>query len=212
MPDATTMSDVKNKHDSSRAAVFLDRDGTLIVEKHYLSDPDAVSLETGVGEGLELLARLGHPLIVVSNQSGIGRGMFEARDAERVNDRVAELLRQRGVHIAGWYVCPHVPEDGCGCRKPEPGMALAAARDLDLALEGCFVIGDKRADLELADAIGGLGLLVSTGHGRECADWARAQSRPVFDDLGGAARFIAAAGAEDAPGAHSPPSASGAIR
>jgi histidinol-phosphate phosphatase family protein len=172
--------------------VFLDRDGTLIVEKEYLSDPDGVCIEAGVVEGLSMLQALGHPLIVLSNQSGIGRGMFDERDARRVNARVEELLRGQGVEIMAWYLCPHTPESLCACRKPLPGMALEAAREWRLELEGAVVIGDKRSDLELADAIGGTGLLLTTGHGRESAGWARSQSRPVFEDLRSAAAYIAA--------------------
>jgi histidinol-phosphate phosphatase family protein len=170
--------------------VFLDRDGTLIVEKNYLSDPDAVRMEEGVVEGLALLRRHGHPLIVLSNQSGIGRGMFNERDAQRVNARVAEILRAQGVEILAWYLCPHAPEAMCACRKPSAGMALAASRDWNLELPGSYVIGDKRSDLELADAIGGRGILVTTGHGRDAVDWARAHARPLFDSLQGAADYI----------------------
>jgi histidinol-phosphate phosphatase family protein len=177
---------------SRRAPVFLDRDGTLIVEKHYLRDPEAVCLETGVAAGLALLAGLGHPLVVVSNQSGIGRGLFDAADAQRVNERLAQLLQEQGVRIDAWYLCPHAPETACDCRKPAPGMALAAARDLGLVLEGSYVIGDKRTDLQLADAIRGTGILVTTGHGAEAAAWAQAQARPVFANVQAAAQYIAA--------------------
>jgi D-glycero-D-manno-heptose 1,7-bisphosphate phosphatase len=177
--------------------VFLDRDGTLIVEKHYLSDPAGVALESGVLEGLALLRSRGHPLVVLSNQSGIGRGFFDERAAERVNARVAELLEPRGIDILGWYMCPHAPEMGCDCRKPLPGMALAASRDLKLELAGSFMIGDKRADLELADAIGATGILVASGHGRSAVVWARAEGRPVFDDFKAAAEYIAAQGSEE---------------
>jgi histidinol-phosphate phosphatase family protein len=170
--------------------VFLDRDGTLIVEKDYLSDPDGVSLETGVVAGLRTLQAHGHALIVLSNQSGIGRGLFEAGDAHRVNARVAELLRAHGIEILAWYLCPHAPEALCECRKPSAGMARAASRDWNLPLAGCYVIGDKRADLELADAIGGRGILLTTGHGSESAAWANDHARPVFDSLLGAAEFI----------------------
>ena len=174
------------------APVFLDRDGTLIVEKHYLSDPDGVCLEAGVVEGLRALTQLGHPLIVLSNQSGIGRRLFTEGDAQRVNARVSDRLREHGIQIMAWYLCPHDPATACTCRKPLPGMALAASRDWDLSLPGCYVIGDKKTDLELADAIGGTGLLVRTGYGREYVEWATRDGRPVFDDLGGAAAFIAA--------------------
>jgi D-glycero-D-manno-heptose 1,7-bisphosphate phosphatase len=176
--------------------VFLDRDGTLIVEMDYLSDPAGVTLEGGVVEGLALLQARGHPLIVLSNQSGIGRGFFTVRDAERVNVRVAELLNARGIGILGWYMCPHAPEAGCDCRKPLPGMARAASRELNLELAGSFMVGDKRADLELADAIGATGILVASGHGQSAVVWARGQGRPVFDDFKGAAAYIAASGSE----------------
>ena len=96
--------------------VFLDRDGTLIVEMNYLSDPDEVRIEEGVLEGLTLLEAQGHPLIVLSNQSGIGRGLFTEADARRVNARADALLRRHGIDISGWYLCPHLPEDSCACR------------------------------------------------------------------------------------------------
>jgi histidinol-phosphate phosphatase family protein len=171
-------------------AVFLDRDGTLIVEKRYLSDPRGVELEEGVVDGLARLQEDGHPLIVLSNQSGIGRGMFTEQDAERVNERVAALLSGFGIHILAWYMCPHAPDFACDCRKPLPGMPLAASRDLGLALPGSYVVGDKQCDLEVADAIGGTGILVTTGHGRDSVDWATRAGRPVAPGLRGAAEYI----------------------
>jgi D-glycero-D-manno-heptose 1,7-bisphosphate phosphatase len=175
---------------SAPAAVFLDRDGTLIIEKEYLSDPAQVVLEAGVIDGLSQLQHAGHPLIVVSNQSGIGRGFFTERDARLVNERLASLLHQDGIDILAWYVCPHAPDTICDCRKPAPGMALAAAREWGLALAGSYVVGDKKSDLELADAIGGTGILVTTGHGQEAVAWARATARPVFDGLRDVAEYI----------------------
>lgn len=172
--------------------VFLDRDGTLIVEKHYLGDPDQVALETGVIEGLKALQACGHPLIVVTNQSGIGQGRYTAADADRVNARAHGLLHREGIDIVAWYICPHLPADACECRKPMPGMAHAAAREWGLKLPGCYVIGDKQADVELADAIGGTGLLLTTGHGRRSLEWALSQARPVFADLRDAAAHILA--------------------
>ena len=175
---------------SDAAPVFLDRDGTLIVEKQYLSDPDGVVLEEGVVDGLGRLQLHGHRLIVLSNQSGIGRGMFTEHDAQRVNERVAALLSRYGIEILAWYMCPHAPDAGCDCRKPLPGMPLNASRDWHLDLAGSYVIGDKPCDLELADAIGGTGILVTTGHGSEAAVWAKSRSRPVTDGLRGAAEYI----------------------
>jgi D-glycero-D-manno-heptose 1,7-bisphosphate phosphatase len=170
--------------------VFLDRDGTLIVEKEYLGDPEQVSLEDTVIEGLSMLGRQGHPLLVVSNQSGIGRGKLTNDDAQRVNAKVDSLLRSHGISILAWYLCPHEPAVECICRKPLPGMALAAAREWSLQLQGCFVIGDKRADVELADAIGGTGILLTTGHGRDHLKWATDNARPVFEQFRDAASFI----------------------
>jgi len=170
--------------------VFLDRDGTLIVEKNYLKDPAQVEIEKTVIEGLSLLQARGHPLIVVSNQSGISRGLLTEAEAHEVNARVDSLLRLEGIGILAWYICPHGPDSDCDCRKPSPGMALQASRDWGLKLEGCFVVGDKRADVELADAIGGHGILVTTGHGHEHAAWAREGARPVFGEFREAARYI----------------------
>lgn len=170
--------------------VFLDRDGTLIVERHYLSDPEGVRLERGVVEGLTRLRQLGHALIVLSNQSGIGRGIFEASAAHRVNARIADRLREHGIEILAWYMCPHAPEAMCSCRKPSAGMALAAAREWSLELEGSYVIGDKHTDLELADSIGATGILVTTGHGAESVAWASRHSVPIFDSMRDAAEYI----------------------
>lgn len=170
--------------------VFLDRDGTLIVEKEYLSDPQLVCLERGVAEGLSMLQERGHPLIVLSNQSGIGRGKYTEADAQRVNAELTIRLEQARIKILAWYLCPHAPDVVCGCRKPLPGMALAASRDWGVALSGSYVVGDKRSDLELADAIGGMGILVTTGHGLSDVEWAQAQKRPTFCDLRAAAAFI----------------------
>jgi D-glycero-D-manno-heptose 1,7-bisphosphate phosphatase len=175
----------------SQPTIFLDRDGTIIVEKHYLSDPALVELEPGAAQGLKRLCDLGLKLVVVSNQSGIGRGKFGIEAAHSVNARVAELLAAHGVSIAGWYMCPHAPGTDCTCRKPLPGMAQQAHEELGVPLAGCYVIGDKRIDVELGQALGGTGLLVTTGHGQEDAPWAHANQVGVFSNLLGACEHIA---------------------
>lgn len=174
----------------SKPPIFVDRDGTIIVEKGYLADPAQVQLEHGVAEGLVELQRLGHPLFVVSNQSGIGRGKLTEADARSVNAAVDRLLRRSGIEVVAWYFCPHAPDDVCACRKPLPGMPLAAAADWGVELRGSYVIGDKKVDLQLADAIGGRGILLTTGHGRLDFEWARANERTVFHRLYDAATFI----------------------
>lgn len=173
-----------------RRAALLDRDGTLIVEKDYLADPDGVELEAGAAAALRTLARLGLVLVVVSNQSGIGRGYFTRARADAVNARVDQLLSAEGVEIAGWYLCPHAPEEACACRKPLPGLAHAAAAELGLDLQRSFVIGDKPADVGLARAVGATGLLVLTGHGADHRRWAETEGVPVCRDLAAAAEVI----------------------
>ena len=133
-------------------AVFLDRDGTLIVEKKYLSDPTDVELERGVIEGLALLQSVGWPLVVVTNQSGIGRGYFGLDAAVAVNDRIDAILREHGVVLSAWYLCPHAPEEGCRCRKPERGLADRAAEDLGIRLEELF--RDRRQALRRRTRVG----------------------------------------------------------
>jgi D-glycero-D-manno-heptose 1,7-bisphosphate phosphatase len=170
--------------------VFLDRDGTIIVERDYLSDPALVELEQGAVAGLARLAAAGHPLVVLTNQSGIARGYFDLAAAERVNARVAQLLAEAGIAIAGWFICPHGSADACDCRKPAPGLAIAAGQVLGLPIEGAWMIGDKLSDATLPHAFAGQGILVTTGHGAQDADAARQAGIPVVADLDRAADII----------------------
>lgn len=150
-----------------RRAVFLDRDGTLIVDQHYLSDPDKVVILPGVVETLAALQAADFVLVVVSNQSGVGRGYFPRRVVDLINERVATLLMGRGVNIDGWYYCPHAPEDKCRCRKPAPGLIVDAAADLAIDLGRSYVIGDKVSDCELAETAGlKAGVLLQAGPDR----------------------------------------------
>lgn len=135
-------------------AVFLDRDGTIVVDKHYLSDPSGLELLPNAARGLRELRALGATLVVVTNQSGVGRGYFEHTALEAMNERLAELLAAEGVELAGIYVCPHAPEAGCDCRKPAPTLYARAASELGLHLAGSFVVGDKDVDVEAGRRIG----------------------------------------------------------
>src|SRR5690606_20244849 len=126
----------------SRSALFLDRDGTLIVDVGYPRDPERVELVAGAVDALRELQR-DHALVIVSNQSGIGRGLIREDEAVAVHARVIDLFRAAGVTFAGAYYCPHAPEDRCRCRKPAPGLLEDAARELDLDLGRSFMIGDK---------------------------------------------------------------------
>ena len=172
-------------------AILIDRDGTLIEERHYLADPDGVALIPGVAAAIATANRAGLPVVLVSNQSGIGRGYFGEAELAAVNRRIERLLAAEGAHLDGLYHCPHAPEAGCDCRKPAPGMALQAAADLRLDLGRSFVIGDKEVDLGLARGVGATAVLVRTGYGSE-TEAADGDADQVFDNLGGAIRWVVA--------------------
>jgi histidinol-phosphate phosphatase family protein len=179
----------RHRGGAARRAVFLDRDGTLVRETGYLSDPDALELLPGVPRALRNLVEADVPLVVVSNQSGVGRGLFREADVHAVMARLRERLRVHGVELAGIYFCPHRPDQGCPCRKPRAGLLQRAADDLNLSLAGSVMIGDKRIDAAAGRAAGGRGVLVRTGYGREeeaRADLAGAPPDRVCDDLGAA--------------------------
>lgn len=129
-----------------RQAVFLDRDGTLVRDVGYPSDPADMELLPGVIEGLRLLRDNDFALVLVSNQSGIGRGFFSRNDLARVHDRLASELATHGLTFDGVYYCPHAPWEGCECRKPAPGMLSEAALALNLDLSRSFMVGDKVSD------------------------------------------------------------------
>ncbi len=139
-------------------AVLFDRDGTLVVDVPYNGDPGRVVLAPGAHEAVERLRRAGIPTAVVSNQSGVARGLLSRAQVEAVNARVDELLGGVGPFL--W--CPHGPGDGCACRKPRPGLLHAAADALGVDVRRCALIGDIGADMEAAAAAGARGVLVPT--------------------------------------------------
>jgi histidinol-phosphate phosphatase family protein len=138
------------------AAVLLDRDGTLVVDVPYNADPDRVVPVDGARRALDRLRASGVRLAVVTNQSGIGRGVLSSEQVAAVNARVEQLLGPLGP----WLVCPHDPDAGCACRKPRPGLVLEAASRLGVAPDRCAVVGDIASDLEAAAAAGARGVLV----------------------------------------------------
>jgi D,D-heptose 1,7-bisphosphate phosphatase len=155
-------------------AILFDRDGTLITDKHYLSDPNQVELLPGAIEVLQAARKAGYRLAVLSNQSGVARGFFSIDSVEAVNRRFEQHLAKAGVKLDGMYFCPHYPGGSaskfavsCECRKPHPGMAEQAALELRLNLHKSMVVGDKLDDLNLGLVAGSRSLLVLTGHGRQ---------------------------------------------
>lgn len=151
-------------------SLLLDRDGTLIKDKHYLADPSKVELLPGVAKTLQSLARKGVRFFLVSNQSGIGRGIFPKEAAIAVNERLGLLLAPYGVVFTDMLFCPHAPEDGCDCRKPATGMWLTLQERYGLQAAECLMVGDKSEDMRFA-ANAGLALraLVLTGKGTDTA-------------------------------------------
>jgi histidinol-phosphate phosphatase family protein len=142
--------------------VFLDRDGTLIHDPGYLKDPQRVRLLPGVGKALAHLQRRGFYLVLVSNQSGIGRGLITEGQALQVHRQVLASLRQYGVRLHATYYCRHQPAEGCPCRKPMPGMLLRAAVEHGIELSRAFMIGDKPSDIEAGRRAGCRTILLTT--------------------------------------------------
>jgi D-glycero-D-manno-heptose 1,7-bisphosphate phosphatase len=173
-----------------RRFVLLDRDGTIIIERHYLSDPRQIEFLPGAVTGLRHMLGMGLGLVVVTNQSAIGRGFFDEAHLDLIHQRFNELLEAEGVQLEGIYFCPHTPEDGCHCRKPKPGLIERAAKELDFDLQASFVIGDKPADIELGRQVRATTFLVRTGYGAEFADDPAVNPDYVADDLSAVAQTI----------------------
>lgn len=183
-----------------RPAVFLDRDGTLIREAEYLKDPAGVELLAGTVAGLRALRAAGYALVVTSNQSGVARGYFDEENVRQVNTRLRELLAAQQADVDAVYYCPHHPRGSvpayareCDCRKPAPGMILAATKDLDLDPASSWVVGDKDLDVIFGKKLGLKTVLVLTGYGAETRrqGFAPGQEPDVISaDLAAAAQAI----------------------
>lgn len=181
-----------------RRAVFLDRDGTINVEKEYLHRSEEFAFIPGAPEAIRLLKEAGFLVIVVTNQSGIGRGYYDEAAVHRLHRYMDGELANFGTAVDAYYLCPHHPLHGigdyrleCGCRKPLPGMLLEAAGDFEIDLAASFLIGDKAADMEAGLAAGCRPLLVRTGYGEKDALLLK-DKVPVYDDILAAARAIIA--------------------
>jgi phosphoheptose isomerase len=150
-----------------RPIVILDRDGTVNVERHYLSSPAQLELLDGAAAGIRMLRELGLPVVLITNQSGIARGFFSLDTLELIHAELRMQLSAEGAGVDAIYFCPHSPSDDCQCRKPRPGLALKAAQEFGASLTQSFVIGDKSCDMELGDQIGAHTILVTTGYGKQ---------------------------------------------
>lgn len=172
--------------------VALDRDGTLIEEQPYLSDPAQVRLLPNTAAALRALRTAGLGLAVVTNQSGVGRGFFGLDAVSRVNERMLSLLAEEGATIDEIFVCPHTPDERCACRKPGTLMLEMAARRFGAAPAQALVVGDKLSDIEMGRRARATTFLVRTGWGQESAAQPQARPHYVAADLLDAARMILA--------------------
>lgn len=190
-------SGLSNSNSIGKRAVFLDRDGTLNVEREYLYRPEEFTFCTGAVEALRLLNQAGYLVVVVTNQSGVARGYYGEPEVQALHHHIDTLLQQQGAYIDAWYYCPHHP-DGiepyrkvCGCRKPLPGMLQQAAVDLGISLADSWMIGDKLIDVEAGLAAGCRTVLVLTGYGSD-EQVTVPRNTPCCPDLLAAARLVTA--------------------
>jgi D-glycero-D-manno-heptose 1,7-bisphosphate phosphatase len=180
-------------------AVFLDRDGTLNEDPGYISDPEKVVLFPDTGEALSLLKKYRFLLIVISNQSGISRGLMTSKDVDAVNERVNHLLAGSKVKIDAFYYCPAHPDfssqEECECRKPSPNLVFEAVKEFNVDIEKSYFIGDTIADMECGENAGIKSILVKTGKGEESFSILQKENNfPTFvaENLLNACNFILA--------------------
>ena len=179
---------LKSNSNTAKPAIFLDRDGTLIHDRGYLRSPDEVHFYDNTILALKKIQN--HFLLfIVTNQSGISRGIQTEQEVMQVNQFVVEQLEEQGINIQALYSCPHQRQDGCNCIKPNPTFALEAANKFNIDLEQSFSIGDHPHDVEFGRQFGGTGLYLLTGHGNKHRHELTG-NEPVFDDIALATDWI----------------------
>ena len=176
--------------ESNKRFVLLDRDGTINEEIGYVLHPDELRLLPGVAQALHELQDLGLGLVVLTNQSPIGRGMLSAAELDAIHDRLRELLAEEGVMLDGIEVCPHRPDEGCACRKPGTLMAERAAETFGFDPAEGWMVGDHAGDMRLGRAVGARTYLVLTGHGEEEIERTGGDADYIVDDFAEAAALI----------------------
>jgi D-glycero-D-manno-heptose 1,7-bisphosphate phosphatase len=175
-----------------KAAVFLDRDGTLIEESGYLDRLDRLAFFPFTIDAVRLLNRAGFAVVVVTNQSGVARGLLPEAFVHEAHQFITDRVARGGACIDAFYYCPHHPDgivagyrEQCECRKPRPGLLRRAAADLDLDLERSFAVGDRWQDIDAGKSVGGRAVLVRTGVGRvtEVAQQDRVEPDAIVENL-----------------------------
>lgn len=174
-------------------AVFLDKDGTLIKDVPYNVNPDKVLFETGVFEALTLLQASGYILVIISNQPGIALGKFSQNQLDDLIQHFYKIFEEKSLTLSGFYYCPHLPAsatESCPCRKPEPGMLLEAAENLQIDLTQSWMIGDILNDVEAGNRAGCRTVLIDNGNETEWLSGPNREPDYTAADFAGAAQFI----------------------
>ena len=174
----------------SRRFVLVDRDGTVNEEADYVLEPSQLRLIPRSADALRELRELGLGIVVVTNQSPVGRGWLTPAELDRIHERLSQLLAAEGASVDGYYACPHLPDDGCACRKPNTGLATRAAEEHGFDVTEAFVVGDHRGDVEMGRRLGARTFLVRTGHGEDELAGAEAFADHVVSDLAAAVALI----------------------
>ena len=171
-------------------AVFLDRDGTLIKNEHYLSDPRKIKIYKGVVFSLLSLQKQGWKLIVGTNQAGIGRGLLTVQRLDEIHKKLFGIFEKQGLKIDAVYFCPHHPNDHCKCRKPQTKMILQAQKKFHLNLKQCVVVGDNESDIRWGQNVGAQTILVLTGYGKRTFSEQKVKPNVVVRSFPYAAKWI----------------------
>ena len=178
-------------------AVFLDRDGTINVEKEYLHRIEDFEFIPGAPEAIKRLKDAGYLVFVVTNQSGVARGFYSLDDVDALHEHIQKELSYHETSLDGFYVCPHHPTAGkgdyladCDCRKGRPGMLLKAAKEFNIKLVDSYIVGDKQSDIDAGMVVGCRTILVLTGYGAQTAENLDRDELPVVEDLGKAVELI----------------------
>lgn len=171
-------------------AVFLDRDGVLMEDANYVGDVDKVVVIPGAAQALRRLQDAGFKLLVITNQSGVGRGYFTRAAVDTIHAHLTEQFAGTGVRIDHYYVCPHHPDEKCDCRKPKPKFFLEAAREFGLDLKTSYMVGDRSSDIQAGHNAGTATVLVLTGAGRETLAKGEVKPNHAAADVGAAADWI----------------------
>lgn len=175
----------------SQAYVLLDRDGVINYDSDdYIKTPEEWKPIPGSLEAIALFNKNGYKVIVITNQSGIGRGFYTESTLTEMHKKMHYLTREKGGEINAIYVCPHPPDDQCQCRKPNPGLLIRFAKEKNTSLTDCYFIGDKLADIQAAEAAEAKPILVKTGKGQNTIKNNPKINHPIFDNLYDAAKFI----------------------